>query len=108
MVFKNPFLYTISVVLFFLIFKRRLFATVRLVTIENEQGQLERREVRAAEDRLVIRALTQILQPVLPISTTWVKNLQGFQNLEGFVMVVRDTQDYLAAHPDSFVMKSSV
>jgi len=23
-------------------------------------------------------------------------------------MVVRDTQDYLAAHPDSFVMKSSV
>jgi hypothetical protein len=80
------------------------FATVRIVTIENEQGQLERREVRAAEDRLVIRALTQVLQPVLPISTTCT-HVKGHGGLK---QAVRDTQDYLAAHPDSFVMKSDV
>jgi len=80
------------------------FATVRIVEIENEQGQLERREVRSAEDRLVIRALTQVLQPVLPISTTCT-HVKGHGGLK---QAVRDTQDYLAAHQDSFVMKSDV
>ena len=41
------------------------FQTVRVVEVPNEQGQSERREVRCAEDRLVIRALSQVLQPVL-------------------------------------------
>jgi len=80
------------------------FATVRIVEIENEQGQLERREVRGAEDKLVIRAVTQVLQPVLPIHPTCT-HVKGHGGLKP---AVRDTQEYLAAHPDSFVMKSDV
>jgi len=80
------------------------FATVRIVEIENDAGQLERREVRNAEDKLVIRAMTQVLQPVLPIPTTCT-HVKGHGGLKP---AVRDTQEYLAAHPDSFVMKSDV
>jgi len=80
------------------------FATVRIVEIENDDGQLERREVRSAEDKLVIRAMTQVLQPVLPLHPTCT-HVKGHGGLK---QAVRDTQEYLAAHPDSFVMKSDV
>jgi len=80
------------------------FATVRIVEVENDAGQLERHEVRNAEDKLVIRAMTQVLQPVLPIHPTCT-HVKGHGGLK---QAVRETQEYLAAHPDSFVMKSDV
>ncbi len=80
------------------------FDTVRLVEVENEQGQLERREVRSAQDRLVIRALTQVLQTVLPIS----KACTHVKGHGGLKQAVRETQAYFAEHPAHFVMKSDV
>ncbi|HEW97949.1 MAG: hypothetical protein DRR16_16605 [Candidatus Parabeggiatoa sp. nov. 3] len=80
------------------------FETVRLVEVENEQGQLERREVRCAEERLVIRALTQVLQSVLPISKACTA-VKGHGSLK---QAVRETQAYFAEHPAHFVMKSDV
>ncbi len=80
------------------------FETVRLVEVENEQGQLERREVRSAQDRLVIRALTQVLQTVLPIS----KACTHVKGHGGLKQAVRETQAYFAEHPAHFVMKSDV
>jgi len=82
------------------------FKPVRIVEIRNEQGKLERREVRCAEDRLVIRAISQVLQPVLQTYLSpECAHLKGNGSLK---QAVRDTQDFIAEHPESFVIKSDV
>lgn len=82
------------------------FQPVRIVEISNEQGDIERREIRCAEDRLVIRALSQVLQPVLqPRLSRHCTHLKGNGGLH---QAVRDTQDHIAANPDHQVIKSDV
>lgn len=83
-----------------------VFQPVRVVEVCNEQGINERIEIRAAEDRLVIRALAQVLQTVLqPRLSPRCTHLAGNGGLH---QAVADTQDYLAAHPDAQVIKSDV
>jgi len=82
------------------------FKTVSIVEFENPQGKTERREVRCAEDRLVIRALAQVLQPILQPRLS--KHCTHIKGNGGLKQAVRDTQEYLNAHPDCFVMKSDV
>ncbi|WP_201091726.1 reverse transcriptase domain-containing protein [Thiocystis minor] len=82
------------------------FQPARIVTIRTEAGDWERREVRAAEDRLVIRALAQVLQPTLgAVLSPRCTHLKGHGGLPG---AVRETQDWLAAHPGQHVIKSDV
>lgn len=82
------------------------FQPVHMVEVRNEQGEIERREVRCAEDRLVVRALAQVLRPVL--SARLSPHCTHLSSHGGVKQALRDTQDYIAAHPDSFVIKSDV
>jgi RNA-directed DNA polymerase len=88
--------------------KRRLqtgsfrFQTVSI--IETAEGK--RREIRSAEDRLVTRAISQVLQPVLqPRLSAHCTHIQGNGGLH---QAVRDTQEYIQAHPGHQVIKSDV
>ena len=82
------------------------FQPVQIVEVENEQGEMEQRELRCAEDRLVIQAMAQVLNPVfhsyLSSSCTHLKGNGGIKQ------AVHDTQLFLATHPDAQVFKSDV
>lgn len=83
-----------------------LFQTVRDAKIINEQGRPENRETRCAEDRLLIRALAQVLKPVIKTSTLieWA-HLAGRGGLNG---AVYDIHQHLNQHTNAFVYKSDI
>ncbi|CAK0780114.1 RNA-directed DNA polymerase [Gammaproteobacteria bacterium] len=82
------------------------FQPVRVVEVRNDAGQTERREVRCAIDRLVIRAIAQVLQPVFqPLLSPQCTHMKGNGGLH---QAVRDTQAYIASHPESFIIKSDI
>ena len=82
------------------------FKTVRVVEIRNDDGKTERREVRCAEDRCVIRAITQILQPILQACLS--KQCSHLKGNGGLKQAVADTHAYIAQHPNHQVIKSDV
>jgi len=82
------------------------FQPTRMVEVRNADGQTERREIFCAQDRLMIRAIAQVLQPLLSAHLS--ANCVHLAGHGGLKQAVRDTQDYIAAHPDSFIIKSDV
>lgn len=83
-----------------------VFQPTRMVEVRNADGQTERREIFCAQDRLMIRAIAQVLQPLLSAHLS--ANCVHLAGHGGLKQAVRDTQDYIAAHPDSFIIKSDV
>jgi hypothetical protein len=82
------------------------FQPTLLKEITNDEGQPERIETRPAEDRLVIRALAEVMQPVLKPALS--KHCTHLKDSGGLQQTVRVTQNYITAHPEAQVIKSDV
>jgi hypothetical protein len=81
------------------------FQTVREVEIEVD-GQTEIREIRCAEDRILIRAITQVLQPVFAEQIA--PECVHLAGRGGTQQAVKAAHEQLVAQPKAFVMKSDV
>jgi len=82
------------------------FQTVKVVETNDKNGQLSRLEVRSPEDKLVIRAITQVIKRHLgPTLSEECTHLEGNG---GLPQAVRDTEQFLINNPHSHVIKSDV
>ena len=77
-----------------------------MLEVRNDQGQHEPREIRCSRDRLVIRALAQVLQPLL--CETLSPHCTHLRDHGGLHEAVRATNQHLAAQPKAQVIKSDV
>jgi len=82
------------------------FQPVPIVEFRNAEGKLERREIPCAEDRLVIRAISQVLQSILP--THLAAHCTHIKGNGGLKQSVRETREYIAVHPNAEVIKSDI
>lgn len=82
------------------------FQPVRLIQVRTAEGSTEQREIRPAEDRLVIRALAQVLKPVLGEHLS--ADCTHLAGHGGLPRAVREVQEYVSEHPQSQVIKSDV
>ena len=82
------------------------FQVVRDVESQNEQGQRQVREIRSAKDRILIRALSQVLTPIVQAATP--KECTHLANRGGLKGAVKDIQSHLNQYPNAFVYKSDV
>ena len=89
-----------------LVDNRFYFQTVREIEITDEQGHTSRREIRCAEDRLVIRAIAQILKPVFGEALS--KNCMHLSGNGGSKAAVAQAQNYIRQQPDHQTIKSDV
>lgn len=82
------------------------FQTVKEVAIKNKDGKTEHREIRCAEDRLLIRAISQSLKPIfeqrIAPECTQLSGRGGTQK------PVEDSHAQLLKQPKAHVMKSDV
>ncbi|MCK5921490.1 MAG: group II intron reverse transcriptase domain-containing protein, partial [Methylococcales bacterium] len=82
------------------------FQTVRDIKSKNSDGTTRYREIRCAEDRLLIRAISHVLKPVVAAVTP--KECTHLATRGGTKTAVKDLQEYLSQHPTSHVFKSDV
>ena len=82
------------------------FQPVHDIEITNEQGQRNYRELRCAEDRILIRTLAQILKPIISAATP--SECTHLSDRGGLKCTVKDTQQALHQQPQAFVYKSDV
>lgn len=82
------------------------FQSVREVQTADEMGQSSQREIRVAEDRLLIRAIAQILQPI--IAANLVSECSYLVDNGGTKAAHDQVQAYMQQHPHHQVIKSDV
>ena len=82
------------------------FQAVRDVEINNEQVKRSYRELRCAEDRILIRALAQVLKPIVSAATS--EECTHLADRGGLKGAVKDAQQSMHQQPNGFVYKSDV
>lgn len=82
------------------------FQPVSERAVTDALGQASWREMRCAEDRLLIRAIAQVLKPVILAATP--ENCVHPEGRGGLKQAVRDTQTHMNLHPKAHVFKSDV
>ena len=82
------------------------FQPVRDVEVTDEQGHTSRKEIRCAEDRLLIRAMAQVLKPVFGEALS--SNCVHLAGNGGLKATVAQTQDYINQYPNHQVIKSDI
>lgn len=82
------------------------FQVVRDLESRNESGQRQVREMSCAEDRILIRALSQVL--TLLVQTATPKTCTHIADRGGLKGAVKDIQQHISQHQDAFIYKSDV
>lgn len=82
------------------------FQTVSIVKVMNDDGSQCQREIVSPQDKLVVRAIAQVLQSALQAHlSTDCAHIKGNGGIKGSVA---HTQIYVASHPRSHCMKSDI
>jgi len=82
------------------------FQTVSEREVTDALGETSWREIRCAQDRLLIRAIAQVLTPIIQAATP--PQCVHLKGRGGLKRAVKETQQHLSQYPDDHVFKSDV